>query len=391
MTHFVKQTSNTTIWIVAGEKSGDLYGARLARSLQEIDSTVVIRGMGGHEMSAAGVDLMVDSTDLAVMGLVEVLKHLKTFRAVFASLLARAKAERPDAVVLIDYPGFNLRFAKQLKRLGIKVVYYISPQVWAWGKRRIPKIASWVDKMLAIYPFEPAVYAETDLDVEFVGHPLVEILADYRGRPEGRERDTVLLLPGSRQNEIKSLLPVMLQTAAKLQGERPGLRFVLATPPGSVSDKVRAMLEELQKDMPAPAKVELVEGQTHAWMARATAGIAASGTVTMEAAIMGLPLVVAYRLNPLTYLMARMLVRLPYFTITNLVANRLVFAEYLQGQVTPENLSRALKEILPGGRRCREVQAGMEATVKALGAETAVCQRAAAAVWKVANPENGPA
>jgi len=368
------------VWVFAGEASGDLYGAHLARELEAQAPGLRIDGMGGAEMAAAGVNIMVDSTDLGVVGLLEVLKHYPTFRRIFHDLLRRAERERPDLVVLIDYPGFNLRFAKRLAAIGIPVVYYVSPQVWAWGKRRIPVIAEVVDKMLTIFPFEPDAYAGTGLDAEFVGHPLLEVLAPYQERGIAREDSTVLLLPGSRRSEIDRMLPVLVETSATLSRERPDLRFVVAVPSGSIADYVRGLLASLVLVVPECPQISLVEGETREWLCRASVGMAASGTVTVEAAILGLPLVVAYRLNPLTFALLRRLVKIPYFTMVNLVAEDLVYPEFLQGDANPVTLSKALKGLLPGEPKRADTEAGMALAVSRLAGKSDVCRRAARAV-----------
>jgi len=378
-------TVDRQIWIIAGEASGDRYGALLARELHALDAAVAVRGMGGKQMAEAGVDILVDSSELGVVGLVEVLKHLREFKRLFWMLVARAEKDRPDAVVLIDYPGFNLRFARQMHSRGIKVVYYVCPQVWAWGRGRIGKIAQWVTKLLAIFPFEPDVFAGTGLDVEFVGHPLLEIMARRRRADLVRDDRTVLLLPGSRQSEVSALLPVMLDTALHLAGRRPDLHFVVSTPGGSVAATVREMVERHVAGTGAELDIEVSDGRTDEWMQRASAGLAASGTVTLEAAILGLPLVVAYRLNTVTYWLVRMLVKIPYFTIVNLIVRKLVFEEFLQHAASPENLAAGLEGVLPGGGRRNEVLTGMEEAVAALGQPEGVARRVARAVLSVAN------
>ena len=382
-----------TIWIFSGESSGDLYGAHLAAELKQQQPDVVLRGMGAQAMREAGVDLLVDSSELGVVGLVEVFKHLRMFLRLFKRLVARAAAERPDAVVLIDYPGFNLRFAKQMRKLGIPVVYYISPQVWAWGKKRIPEIARDVTRMLVIFPFEPQVYAGTGLDVCFVGHPLKEILAARRDPALVRTPDTVLLLPGSRNSELDRLLAPFVATAAWLKVRNPQLKFVLATPNARIANIVTERLTVIHsqsaiRHSPFP-DIEVVTGRTQEWMQRAACGLAASGTVTMECAMLGLPLAVAYRMNPLTVFLGRLLVQLPYFTIVNLVANRCVFQEFLQGDVCPKVLGPALEAILPGGARRAEVEAGMSEAVAQLGERTNASALAATAVLEIADGTAG--
>jgi len=355
------------IWIITGEASGDCYGANLAIALRQRNPQLRIAGMGSEQMRQAGVELMVDSTELGVVGIVEVLKHFPLFHQLFHMLLRRAAEQRPAAVVLIDYPGFNIRLAKRLRRLGITVIYYVSPQVWAWGKRRIPAIARDVNKMLVIFPFEAQVYAATSLDVEFVGHPLLEILNKQRDVNARRDPNSVLLLPGSRTHEVATLLPIMLQTIIELQKRQPQLRYILATPRQVVADQVAALIAQFTAQYPQLPAIELVVADTINCMQRAGVGLAASGTVTVEAAILGLPLVVGYRLNSITYQLARRLVNIPFFTMVNLVAGQCVFEEFLQDACNPPNLAGALDAILPGGQRYDEVHQRMQRAVAALG------------------------
>ena len=371
-------TNHPCVWIIAGEASGDNYGAMLAEALRQRRPELRLRGMGGEQMRAAGVELFVDSSELGVVGLVEVLKSLRFFIRLLGEVSARALAERPAAVVLIDYPGFNLRLAERLRRAGIPVVYYISPQVWAWKKGRIPRIARDVDKMLCIFPFEPAVYAGTGLDASFVGHPLLEILAPLRHKPPSRDPNLVLLLPGSRSSEIKALFPDFLRTAAQLQQARPELHFMVPLPRQSCLEQVKALAAATP--LPLALSLEYSVGETRQWLSRASAGLAASGTVTVEAAILGLPLVVAYRLNPISWHILKRIVKLPYVTIANLVTQRCVYEEYLQTDAVPEKLAPALLSILPGGKRHADVVAGIQECVTQLGGDDAVSLRVADAV-----------
>ncbi|MBN2450690.1 MAG: lipid-A-disaccharide synthase [Lentisphaeria bacterium] len=372
-----------TIWIMAGEESGDGYGARLAAELLRRSPGLRLRGMGGRAMAAAGVELLVDSSDLGVVGFVEVFRRLGFFLRLLRRMTARAARERPDAVVLIDYPGFNLRFARSLHGLGIAVVYYISPQVWAWKRGRRHRLAAWCRRLLCIFPFEPECFADTPLDVRFVGHPLVSILRDEAQAPVSRDPTLVLLLPGSRQCEVRRLLPVMVRTAAALKQKHPRLHFVVPLPRPSLATLAEDLLKraDLQAlDLP----IAVDTGRTRTWMRSAGAALAASGTVTMEAAILGLPLVSVYRLAWPTYVLARLCVRdIPYFTIVNLVAGRVVYQEFLQGMVRPDVLAPAVEAILPGGSRHAEVLRGMADTVAALGGGGDASGRAAAEVLDV--------
>ncbi|MFW6414501.1 MAG: lipid-A-disaccharide synthase, partial [Verrucomicrobiota bacterium] len=287
------------IWIIAGESSGDSYGAKLAEQLFTLNPGLTISGMGGQAMREAGVELLIDSTDLGVVGFVEVCKNLPVFVKTFRVLIRRAASERPDCVVLIDYPGFNIRFAEKLHKLGIPVVYYVSPQVWAWGKRRIPKMGRIIDKMLVIFPFESDVFADTSLDIDFVGHPLVEILAKkQKNLSEPPDRDLGLLLPGSRHNEVKRLLPPLLETARQLITHHPQSHFIIPTTSNKMYDYINDYIQQERNKHTEDIPVKVVREPAREWLGRADFGLAASGTVTVEAAIMGLPLVVVYKLNP---------------------------------------------------------------------------------------------
>lgn len=365
------------IWIITGETSGDDYGARLAEKLRQLAPGVSLHGMGGQQLRQAGVEIAFDSSELGVVGLVEVLRHLPRFFRLFRDLLARIRQQRPAAVVLIDYPGFNLRLAGKLRGSGIPVFYYISPQVWAWKKGRIKTMARSVARLFCIFPFEPAVYAGTALPVEFVGHPLLQALAPYRERTAQRDPNLVLLLPGSRSGELHYILPALLQTAAELRQQRPELRFVLPLPREKTLAVAREIISrEQQQHGPLPP-VELCLGQTREMMIQAAAGIAASGTVTVEAAILDLPLVVTYRLSWLSWQLGKLLVKLPWISIANLVCNSCVYEEYLQDQATPANLSQALLKVLPGGSRRQEVLAGLQRTRELLGGDVDVADRVA--------------
>lgn len=365
---------NNKIWIIAGEESGDIYGARLATELRSLAPNLIIEGMGGQQMKKAGVTIVVDSAEMGVVGLVEVIKRLPMFYRVFHGLVRRASQEQPRVVVLIDYPGFNLRFAREMKRLQIPVVYYISPQVWAWGRRRIPEIARLVARMLVIFPFEKKIYDQVGLDTRFVGHPLVEIAKDQIDPTVKRDANLVLLLPGSRASEVDRLLVPIIRTAQRLYRENQSLRFAMALPRPAIQARVERIIAKLPSiDIPLTIR----SGETELWMQRATAGIAASGTVTVQSAIMGLPLVVVYRVHPFTYFLGRILVKVPYITMVNLIAGETVFEEFLQGQVHPDFLAPAVKRILPGGERAEATLTKMQTTVQRLSAKDNASRTAA--------------
>ena len=347
------QPKPLTCWIVAGEASGDAYGAALATALRTANPAIRLAGMGAEKMRAAGVETYIDSTELGIVGFVEVLRHLPMLFRLFRQLVRRAAEERPAVVVLIDYPGFNLHLAQKLHALGIRVVWYVSPQVWAWKRGRIWKLAKYCDRMLCIFPFEPKYYTPTRLQAEFVGHPLFEQLNPLKDLGIQRDSNLVLLLPGSRRQEILRLLPDFVRAACLLHRQNHALRFEIAMPRPAIQEIAQELLAKL--DLPDDAPEFFWScGQTRERMLAASASIAASGTVTVEAAMLGLPVVVAYRLGWLTWLLARCLVKLPYVSITNLVCEAEVFEEFLQDECTPEHLAAATAKILPGGSRHSE-------------------------------------
>lgn len=378
------------IWIFAGESSGDAYGAELARSLKKnAEGNLLIFGMGGGKMRSSGVEIMVDSSELGVVGFTEVFSKIFTFIKIFRELVKRAEIEKPDAVVLIDYPGFNLRFAREMKKRSIPVVWYVSPQVWAWGKKRIPKLAEYCRKMLVIFPFETETYAGTGLDVEFVGHPLVDIVQKRKSSTIVRDPNLVLILPGSRQNEINKLFIPFLETVLALSLKNPKLRFAVSLNRETIREKCIDLYEKFRKDKKIDINVDFYCGKTDLLMQEASAGIAASGTVTVESAIAGLPLVVAYKVNPLTYYLGKMLVSLPYFTMVNIICGEFVFKEYLQDDVNPSTLAASLLEILPGGARHAYVERKMREMTETISTKSeAASDNAARAILKVIQEQN---
>ncbi len=379
------------IWIIAGEASGDMYGANLATELRKLAAAngqqINITGMGGPEMIANGIPVKVDSTELGVVGIFEIMRSIFTFIRIYFKLVREAKAERPDAVVLIDYPGFNLLFAKAMYRAGIPVVWYVCPHLWVWGKWRLPVLAKICSKMLVIFPFEEEVFAPTPLKATFVGHPLAEIVAGRRDPELKRDPDTFLLLPGSRKMEIDKLLVPMLDTISILKTRHPELKFHLAAPREKIAGMCRKKIEKYRRSHPDCPEISISCGDTGVWMQRAGTGLAASGTVTVECALAGLPLVVGYKLNFFTLLVGMVLVKLyrGFFTMVNIIADREVFQEFLQWHFAPQELLPAIEAILPGGSRRAEVEAGMKEVSDALRNpnNTSVAARVAAECWDV--------
>jgi len=337
--------------IVAGEASGDLHGANFVRRLRARVPEISVCGMGGVEMAAAGVELLVDISNLAVMGLAEVLSHLSEIRSAMRVLHRRLRERPPDLLVLIDYPGFNLMMAARAKKQQVPVFYYISPKVWAWGGGRVEKIKRLVDRMAVILPFEEEFYRERGVAVRFVGNPLLDSVENRLGREEflrrhGVEPDCTVIgiLPGSRRMEVASLLPAFLAAAESLAGRRKTVFLVPLASTLSRADLDRNGLAGCQLDY------RVIGTDRYELMAACDAVMAASGTVTLELAILNVPMVVAYRVSWLTYIIGRLLVKVKHFSLVNLVAGREVVPELLQGDVTPQRLADEVEWLLDAGR-----------------------------------------
>jgi len=327
--------------ISTGEPSGDVYAGDLVRKLRDGCPDLDVFGLGGDQVQAAGATLVAHVRDVAVVGLLEVLRHLGDLRAVFDRILAEADRVRPDVAVLVDYPDFNLRLAAQLHRRGIPVVYYVSPQVWAWRRGRLRQIRHHVSRMLVLFPFEEAIYREAGVPVTFVGHPLVERLRPVADRDAfltevglDPARPVVAVLPGSRRKEVAHNLPPLTGAAAILRARRPEVQPAIAAAAG------------LAHDTFAASGMHVVRDRTHALMGAATVGIVASGTATVEAALLDLPMVVVYRISPLSYALGRPLVRLERFAMVNLIAGRDVVPELMQGAFRAERVAEETLRLL---------------------------------------------
>lgn len=326
--------------VVAGEISGDMHAGGVIEALRSQGAgELAVWGIGGDRLQQQGMEILHHVRDMSVLGLVEVLKRYGFFRRVFAEILREVDRRKPKAALLIDYPGFNLRLAAELKKRGVRVVYYVCPQVWAWHRSRIPKMAKIIDRLLVIFPFEVEVFAGTDLSVDFVGHPLVEEAAKvFAGPPAAIPWPGslhVALLPGSRRQELERLLPAMLQAAARLEQERPEAGFVLA----AASPETKALAGQIIEAAPAkPVKLAVVEGQTRHILRQARAAWVASGTATLETALMECPMVVVYKTAALTYEVGRRVIRVPHLGMVNLLAGRELCPEVIQHAVTAERL-----------------------------------------------------
>lgn len=332
------------IMISVGEASGDLHGASLAKALKQLAPDIAVFGMGGQAMRDAGVDIVYDIADINVMGFVEVIKNLPRLFRLKDSLAALMAAEKPDVLVVIDYPDFNMRLAKAAKKQGISVVYYISPQVWIWRKGRAKDIAAMTEQVAAIFPFEAEVYREAGARVTFVGHPLLDIVKPawdketaYRYFGADPERPVVLLMPGSRKQEVDQLLDIMLSAAEEIRRTMPACQFFL---PVATTISREILQNKLEKySLP----VQITTGNTYELMHIANLAIAASGTATLETALMRVPTIVVYKTSPITYFIGRQLIKIPYVSLPNIIAGRQIVPELLQeaanaGQVAGEAL-----------------------------------------------------
>ena len=355
-----------SLLVVAGEISGDLHAAGVIRALRARDPGVEVFGIGGDALAAEGAEILHHVDDMAVFGPFAVLQKYPHFRRVFDHMVAVAAERRPKAALLVDYGGFNLRFAKQLKRLGIKVLYYVSPQVWASRRGRIRKMAEVVDRLMVIFPFEAEVYRGTGLKVDFVGHPLVDGAKASREAPPGElpwpGRPRIAMLPGSRRQEVSRILPVMLAAAARLRQTYPEAGFLVAAPTHDFAAAAAAALEGWPE---LPAKV--VAGETRRVLAQARAAWVTSGTATVEAALMRCPMNVVYRTSPLFYLLGKMLVRVPHIGMVNLLAGRELCPELIQGQATPASLVGALEPLLGDTPERAAMLQGLDEVVQSLG------------------------
>ena len=354
----------STVLLSVGDASGDVYAGDFVRELRALRPEAQFVGMGGAEMAQAGVEIAVDQGDVAAGGLFELLPDLHRIVRAWRRMVATLRARRPDLVVLVDSSGFNIPFARRAHRLGVPTLYYVSPQVWGWRTRRIYKIARWVNRLAVIFPFEPAVYAETGVSVEFVGHPLVERLSESSAKLDresarsalGLDPDAsiVALLPGSRRSEMRHLLPLQLDTARVLHARDARIGFVL--PRASSVD--RALLEEYirRAQLPSLLQIDVVDGRAHEVLRAADAALLKPGTSTLEAALLGCPQVVAARASRLTAALLRRLVRVDSLTMPNLIAREPIVPEFLQEAADPERIADAIQSLLAGPARVRQLE-----------------------------------
>lgn len=336
-------------YLIAGEASGDLHASNLIKALRREDPQAEIRAWGGDLMEAAGAKVVKHYRDLAFMGFVEVVRNIRTILGNFRACKEDILEYQPDALILIDYPGFNLRMARWARAEGLKVFYYISPQLWAWHSSRVHGIKANIDRMFVILPFEQDFYIKYDYAVDFVGHPLLDVVNDYRPGSDIRQDlglgtgDMIAVLPGSRRQEISRMLPVMLEVAAKF----PDQHFVVAGAPAIPLNFYQPFLNK------AGNNVHFTSGRTYDLLHQAQAGLVTSGTATLETGLFGVPQIVCYRGGQLSYWIARRLVNVKYISLVNLILDQPLLRELIQHEFTPTTLGRELKKLLSPDEQLR--------------------------------------
>jgi lipid-A-disaccharide synthase len=380
--------------IIAGEVSGDLHSSGMIRAFTAVDPDVRFFGVGGEEMSAAGCELLFRLDQVAFLGFAEVVRHLPFIRRMMKTLLREAERRKPKAIVLVDYPGFNLRFAAAVRRhpslKDIPILYYISPQVWAWHASRVPKMARLIDRIAVIFDFEVPLYRNAGLKVDFVGHPLLEVShptmtrADFFRLLNLNENQSLLaLLPGSRAQEVRRLLPLFTDAAHLLRKTVPSLQAVVGCSPSLDAEFYRSLLSAKGT---SDEEIKLVERHTNDLQAHSDIALVASGTATLETAILGTPLVMAYRVSPLTYRIGRRLVKIPHMALVNVVAGKKVVPEFVQGEARPDVIAEELADLLRNDVRRQRMIADLEEVRDRLG-EPGASSKVAAILKEMMEPD----
>jgi lipid-A-disaccharide synthase len=335
------------IVVVAGEASGEAHAGRMLAELKKIAPDIKVSGIGGDSMRAAGAEIKVDFSELAVMGLIEVLKQYRQIKKIFNQLVSDLKNDKPDLLVLVDYPGFNLKLAKVAKKLHIPVLYYISPKVWAWRAGRVKKIKRYVDHMAVLFPFEQSIYEKAGVPVSCVGHPLVDAVKTLLTTEQAKQKfaldpkhRVIGLFSGSRRSEVEALLPIMIEAAEKIYHRHFDVSLALPLAPGLDIETVKPLLRK------ATMPVKIVEGDFYDFTKSCDVIVAASGTVTLEIALLGVPHLIVYRVSPMTYRILKRLVKIPYVGLCNIVTGEALIQELLQDDVTVERLDQEISNLI---------------------------------------------
>ncbi|MCU0722907.1 MAG: lipid-A-disaccharide synthase [Planctomycetes bacterium] len=375
------------IFLSAGEESGDRIAADLAAAILRLEPEAELRGVGGRRMAAAGVSILRDPTEISVMWFVDVFRNLRTFVRMFDETVREVSRWRPDAVVPVDYPGFNVRLAERARGMEVPVVYYVAPQVWAWYRSRIHRVADAVDRMLVIFPFEEALFREAGVPVAYVGHPVSERFQGFAPDPAVRGRAgaapgeaLVALLPGSRRSVVRRNLPLMLEAAARLSAAEKGLKFACAFS----KPRIAALASELARGSPVPLAV--LDGSVHDLMASSRLALVSAGSATVELAALGTPMVVVYKVSLLSRLLSLLMNRSPHIAMVNLLAGRRAVPEFLLWRRLPGLVADAALPLLRDGPE-REAQLAALAEVRAALGGPGASQRAAEEVLRHACAE----
>lgn len=376
-----------SVLIIAGEASGELHGAALVRELKKIDSEITFFGIGGNKMKDSGVELIYHSDRMSFLGFAEVVKHLPFIRKVQNQLIEEVKIRKTKFAILIDYPGFNLSIAKKLKSLGVEIYYYISPQVWAWGKGRVKKIKKLVKKMFVVFPFEENFYREKGVDAEFVGHPLVRELNEYRFLSKDEliekfglddNKEILLLLPGSRKHEVEDILPQIYSAARKIS-ESFNMQIVIAA--------ASSVDESLITELTAANECKVISGYTYDLMKHSKFGIIKSGTSTLEAGLLGLPMIIVYKASSLTYLIGKSLIKLNNIGIVNILLGKTLLPELIQSDVNPKRIYNEAKDILFNTDKYNSIKSELKKLWELLGNQNAA-ENAARKIYQMMNEKS---
>lgn len=371
------------ILIIAGEASGDLHGANLVNELRREAPSLTCFGVGSKRMRDAGVRMLADASEISVVGATEVLTHIGAIYRVYSRLKSFLKEDRPDLLVLIDFPDFNIMLGKVAKKLGIPVLYYISPQVWAWRKGRVKKIAEIVNAIVVVFPFEVELYKAAGVDVRFVGHPLTDVVSSGYSKIDARKylgldptRRTIALLPGSRKKEIMHLLPDMLEAARKLKTMFEDLQFVLPVAPTLERDFIQRHVDR------SGVLVDIIDGRVYDTLRASDAAIVTSGTATLETGLMGVPMVIVYRMSQLSYFIGSLIVNVDHVGLVNIVAGKRLVPELIQQDATPQNIADAVSKMLRDPDYYKSITDGLAAIRVQMG-DAGASARAAAVVLEL--------
>lgn len=382
----------TRVLVSAGDASGELHAAAVVEALRQRAPDLDAFGLGGPALEKAGLRVLAPQRELAVGGLLEVLGDLGRVARVWRRMTRALAEERPDLVLLVDSPDFNLPLARRAKRLGLRVLWFISPQLWAWRRGRVRKLAARVDRLAVIFPFEPAAYAGSGLRVDFVGHPLVDRLAPIAARTPAEcraalglaaERPLIALLPGSRRNELASNLPIQLAAARALHARDPRIAFALGVAPSLACADVEARVAAAR--LPRFLELALIEGRAHELIRAADVALAKPGTVTVESALLGTPQVITARVNALSALAMRRLVNVRHWAMPNLIAGAAVVPELLQEDADPQRIAERLRALLAGPERELQLR-GLASVTRALGGGGAAARTAEIALEMLSGP-----